>query len=138
MDVLPTFAQLAGVRLPDDRIIDGRDISKLLAGAPDAKSPHDRFFYHQGDTLRAVRSGPWKLFRSGELYHLGDDLGESRNVASKHPEMVRRLQGCLDEFEAEIREHSRPVGVVQNPRTLLPRPGVEGEQAYAPTLSLKK
>ena len=138
MDLLPTFARLAGARLPDDRVIDGRDIMGLLSGSPDAKSPHDRFFYHQGDALRAVRSGPWKLFRSGELYDLDKDIGESRNVAAEHPEVVKRLKSYSDAFEAEIRAHSRPVGVVRNPRTLLPRPGVEGEEAFAPTLSLKK
>jgi arylsulfatase A-like enzyme len=137
MDLLPTFARMAGAALPRDRVIDGKDITSLLSGSPDAKSPHDRFFYHQGDTLRAVRSGPWKLFRSGRLYHLGNDISESRNVAAEHPEVVKRLHGYMDEFEAEVRKHSRPVGTARNPRTLLPRPGVEGEAAFAPTLSLK-
>ncbi len=138
MDLLPTFAKLAGAKLSADRVIDGKDVMGLLSGSPDAKSPHDRFFYHQGDTLQAVRSGPWKLFRSGQLYQLADDIGESRNVAAAHPEVVQRLRRYLDEFEAEIRENSRPVGIAQDPRTLLPRPGVEGDEAFAPTLSLKK
>jgi arylsulfatase A-like enzyme len=138
MDVLPTFAKLAGTRAPDDRVIDGRDITSLLSGSPDAKSPHDEFFYHRGEALRAVRSGPWKLFRSGELYRLANDIGETTNVAAKHPDVVKRLTGCLDEFEAEIRRNSRPVGVAQDPRTLLPRPGVQGEEGFAPTLSVRK
>jgi arylsulfatase A-like enzyme len=138
LDMLPTFAKLAGASVPNDRAIDGRDIMGLLSGSPDAKSPHDRFFYHQGETLRAVRSGPWKLFRGGELYHLASDVGETTNVAAKHPDVVKRLQGYLDEFEAQIRRDARPVGVAQNPRTLLPRPGVDGEEGFAPTLSLGK
>jgi arylsulfatase A len=88
--------------------------------------------------MQAVRSGPWKLFRNGQLYQLADDIGESKNVAAEHPEVVQRLRGYLDAFEAEIRENSRPVGIALNPRTLLPRPGVEGDEAFAPTLSLKK
>ena len=138
MDLLPTFVRLAGARLPDDRIIDGRDIMDLLSESPGAKSPHDRFFYHQGETLRAVRSGPWKLFRNGQLYDLANDIGETKNVAADHPEVVKQLNGYLSEFEAEIRDNSRPVGVARNPRTLLPRPGVEGQEAFQPTLSLKK
>jgi len=136
MDLLPTFAKLAGAKVPGDRVIDGKDIISLLSGLPDARSPHDRFFYHQGETLRAVRSGPWKLFRSGQLFHLDDDIGETKNVATAHPEVVKRLNGYLDEFEAEIQKNSRPVGIARNPRTLLPRPGVEGEEGFAPTLSL--
>jgi len=138
MDLLPTFVRLAGGKVPADRVIDGRDVGALLKGAPGARSPHDRFFYHQGDALRAVRSGSWKLFRSGQLFHLGKDIGETKNVAAKHPEIVARLTGYLSAFDAEIRSNSRPVGVARKPRTLLPRPGVEGEEAFAPTLSVKK
>ena len=102
----------------------------------------DFFFAAPGlvttDFLRAVRSGPWKLFRNGQLYHLIDDIGEKHNVAANNPEVVKRLTGYLDEFEADIRKNARPVGIAKNPRTLLPRPGVEGEQAFAPTLSLKR
>ncbi len=137
MDLLPTFVRLANGKLPKDRIIDGKDIMPLLSGASDAKTPHERFFYHQADNLRAVRSGPWKLFRNGQLYHLLDDIGEEQNVAAKNPAVVKRLTGYLDEFEADIRKNARPVGVAKNPRTLLPRPGVKGEAAYAPTLSLE-
>jgi arylsulfatase A-like enzyme len=138
MDVLPTFAKLAGARVPDDRVIDGKDTFRLLSGEPDAASPHERFFYHQGETLRAVRSGPWKLFRDGQLYHLESDIGETKNVAARHPDVVQRLTAYLDEFELEIQENSRPVGVAQNPRTLLPRPGVEGDEGFAPTLSIRR
>ncbi|MDH3711818.1 MAG: sulfatase, partial [Cyclobacteriaceae bacterium] len=60
MDLLPTFANLSGADIPQDRTIDGKDIWPVLSGQPGAKSPHDRFFYHFINELRAVRSGPWK------------------------------------------------------------------------------
>ena len=41
IDILPTFAKLAGSQPPPDRIIDGRDIWPLLSGQPGAKTPHD-------------------------------------------------------------------------------------------------
>lgn len=138
MDVLPTFATLAGAAVPRDRVIDGKDIRQLLLARPGARSPHESFFYHQGTNLRAVRSGPWKLFRAGSLYNLDDDIGETNDVAANHPDVVKRLTRYIDDFEIDITSNSRPVGVAENPRTLLPRPGVEGEQAYAPTLSLPR
>jgi arylsulfatase A-like enzyme len=61
MDLLPTFARLAGATLPKDRIIDGRDVWPLLSGRPDARSPHAAFYYYYMDQLQAVRSGRWKL-----------------------------------------------------------------------------
>ena len=113
-----------------------KDILPLLRGTPGAMSPHDRFFYQQDGTLHAVRYGPWKLFVTGELYNLEDDLAESTDVAAEHPEVVSKLRRMLGEFEADLEANSRPVGVAQNSRTIVPRPGVDGEEAYRPTLSL--
>jgi len=61
MDLLPTFASLAGGRLPPHPI-DGRNIWPLLAGQTGARTPHEAFYYYQGDQLQAVRSGAWKLY----------------------------------------------------------------------------
>lgn len=138
IDLMPTLAKLSGGKVPTDRVIDGKDIGGLLRGEPSGKSPHDRYFYQQGGKLRAVRSGPWKLFVSGELYNLHNDLGEKKNVAAKHPDLVAKLQRMLDDFVADISKNSRPVGVASNPRTLVPRPGVEGDEGYRPTLSLPR
>ncbi|MEL6109215.1 MAG: carboxylesterase family protein [Planctomycetota bacterium] len=137
MDLFPTFNGLADAK-PIEHKIDGKDISSILFAVPNAVTPHDRFFYQQGGKLAAVRAGDWKLFTGGRLYHLGDDLGESRNVAPLNSDVVKRLTAMLDEFDAEIKRHARPVGVAQNPRTLVARPGIEGEEAYRPTLSLQK
>ena len=138
MDLLPTFANWAGGKVPDDRVIDGRDVGDLFLAKPGAKTPHDRFFYHQADNLRAVRSGPWKLFRNGPLYNLEEDLGEKKNVAAKRPGVVKRLKGYMNEFERDLKKNSRPVGVAKNPKTLVPRPGAKGEDAYTPTLWIGK
>ena len=124
IDILPTLAGLAGAEVPGDRIIDGKDIWPLMAGEPNAKSPHEAYYFYWIRNLQAVRSGKWKLhlpheYRSlkGEpghggrpglyvqrktglaLYDLENDIGESTNVADKHPEVVQRLQ--------ELVEHAR-------------------------------
>ena len=138
MDLHPTFAKLAGIEIPHDRRIDGKEVLPLLIGTPGAKTPHDRFFYQQGGKLAAVRAGDWKLFMNGELYNLKQDISESENVAAENPRVVRRLATMLTKFADEIREHARPVGVAANARTLVPRPGIEGEEGFIPTLLLKK
>ncbi|MBX3437854.1 MAG: sulfatase, partial [Planctomycetaceae bacterium] len=60
IDVLPTVCHLAGVSLPEDRTIDGRDILPLLKDAA-APSPHEAIYGMQGTRLATIRSGPWKL-----------------------------------------------------------------------------
>jgi len=84
IDLLPTFANLIGAKLPDHKI-DGLDIWPFLAAEPGAKNPHDAYFFYgvpfgqwTGAQLEAVRSGHWKLV----LPHTYRTLGTSRPVAT--------------------------------------------------------
>ena len=120
MDLLPTFAALGGGTVPNDRVIDGKDITSLLLGKPGAKTPHDAFYYFRVDRLEAVRSGAWKLHARGQLYNLDDDIGESRDVAKQNPDVVARLKGLMETFSADLAETSRPVGKVAKPVYLVP------------------
>lgn len=121
MDLLPTFAKLAGARLADDRVIDGRDIWPVLAeGAP---SPHDAFFYHRAKTLQAVRSGDWKLHvdnngKPKALYNLDKDIGEKRNVLKANVDVARLLSEKIVEFERALNGNIRPAAFVENPKPL--------------------
>jgi arylsulfatase A len=60
MDLLPTLTKLAGGDVPNDRVIDGKDIWPLLAGKPDAKSPHEAIYYLRGRGVHGIRVGDWK------------------------------------------------------------------------------
>lgn len=126
IDVLPTFAKLAGAAPPTKKI-DGRDLWPLLSGEPTAASPHEAFYYYWHNELQAVRSGPWKLHfphaypslkdkpeRDGmpgryhklecglELYNLDGDIGETRDVSANHPEVVARLQKLANSIRVEL------------------------------------
>ncbi|WP_153556511.1 sulfatase family protein [Roseimaritima sediminicola] len=120
MDLLPTFAKLAGATLPTDRVIDGKDVWPTLSGQ--APTPHETFFYHRGNTLAAVRSGKWKLHvhrgRPAQLYDLENDIAEKKNLAKSHPQVVKRLKAHLDAFAKDIAENSRPAAFVENPKPL--------------------
>lgn len=59
MDVFATVLQATGAKMPDDRVIDGRDIMPLLTSK--ATSPHDVIFGHQASKLSTVRDARWKL-----------------------------------------------------------------------------
>ncbi len=138
MDILPTFAQLAGAKSPSDRKLDGVDIWPALAGAADAKPPRDHFLYFRGLTLEAVRSGAWKLhlaLADGEpgkkkgppqpqLFNLTDDPGETKNIAAAHPEIVPRLQALAQTMKDDLGVEGlgpgcRPLGRVANPQPMI-------------------
>ena len=127
MDVLPTFAKLAGASAPTDRTIDGRDIWPLLSGQAGAKSPHERFYYFQGrgrqgtkPNIQAVRQGKWKLRlqRVGDsdklepvaLYDLHEDVAEKFDRKELQPDVVRQLLTDTEAFVKELQENRRPLG----------------------------
>lgn len=125
IDVLPTVAALAEASLPP-RKIDGRDIWPILSGVATAESPHEALWFYWGGELQGVRSGRWKLhfphsYRSVQqpgaagqpgpyrqlqtelvLYDLGQDAGESQNVADKYPDVVARLTRLGDVARGEL------------------------------------
>ena len=120
MDLLPTFANLAGAKIPADRVIDGKDIWSTLIG--ETKTPHEAFYYHAANKLQAVRSGKWKLHaRNGkprELYDLESDVGETTNLIKENPNVVQRLLGYMEEFKADVAKNSRPAAFVDDPQPL--------------------
>lgn len=128
MDLYPTLAICCGATVPDDRIIDGRDVTAIWFDDA-AKSPHDAFYYYWMNDLEAIRVGRWKLHfaKRGtamcELYDLEADIAETIDVVSAHPDIVARL-----EAQAEWARHSlgdarlgrvgtenRQIGRVSNP-----------------------
>ncbi len=131
IDMLPTLAGLCGGQLPKAKI-DGKDIKPLMFGKPGAKSPHEHYVLMHGPGT--VRSGPWKFYpwrenNSGrgaipnhkpskdpvQLYNVFDDIGERRNVAAQHPELVARLQQVYDVHVKEIEAKRRPVQELARP-----------------------
>ncbi len=139
IDLLPTFAGLAGAKLPD-RKIDGLDIWPLIAGQEGAKSPHDTYVLMHGPGT--VRSGKWKFYPWQEgkgnkrrdpavggasehpvqLYDTVADIGERTNLAAVNPEVVANLQAAYDAHVAEIEANRRPTVAMVRPEGA-PEPG---------------
>ncbi len=104
LDLLPTFASMAGTPLPAERTLDGHDLRQTLErGEP---SPRQEFFYCLEKRLEAVRQGPWKLRHAPggppELFHLERDPSERYDVRAREPEVSARLEARLREFAREI------------------------------------
>lgn len=125
-DFFPTFAALAGGKPPSDRTLDGRDLSRLLRDPANTTSPHEAFYYYCFTHLQAVRSGKWKFVRkrpahppwvgfSGRfagnavdelsLYDLENDIAETTNVASQHPEVLARLRQLAHEARMDLGDY---------------------------------
>ncbi|MDP6452853.1 MAG: sulfatase-like hydrolase/transferase [SAR202 cluster bacterium] len=81
-DFLPTIFEAAGLEFPEGYLIDGRSFYPQLTG--DKGDPRDWIFFHfepmnaRNDIgqIRFIRDHEWKLYETGELYDLIDDLNE--------------------------------------------------------------
>ena len=138
MDILPTFARLAGAEAPQDRVIDGIDLWPLLSGQAGAKG-RETFFYYDTDSLQAVRSGKWKLvvvereaktlnrLDPPKLYDLEKDIGETTDVAAQNPDAVKTLMGHIKKCREDLGDRGaagkncRPVGYYKDAKTLTTR-----------------
>jgi arylsulfatase A len=67
IDVFPTILALAGLELPSDRIIDGRDIWGVMSGRQ-SESPHDALLFFHDKVIEGVRAGTWKYYRYVNRY----------------------------------------------------------------------
>jgi arylsulfatase A len=115
LDLFTTSLKLAGAAIPDDRIIDGLDLSPVLFGS--GPSPRETMFFYRGSRLYAVRHGPFKAHWITQsaygpdqpqqhdpplLFHLGHDPSERFNVAAQHPGILRTFTGIVDRHETEL------------------------------------
>jgi arylsulfatase A-like enzyme len=120
MDLFHTSIAMAGGKIPDDRPMDGFDITPVLTGK--GKSPRDTMFYYRDEQLYAIRHGRYKahfLTRPGYgtptatkhdpplLYDLGRDPGESTDVAKNHPEVIAEIKKLLARHQAEVKPGER-------------------------------
>lgn len=117
MDLMATFAALAGAALPTDRVLDSLDLSSVLHSQ--GPSPRGHLFYYRAYELMAVRMGPWKVhyqeqgsygtlptkltkLEQPKLYHLEHDPGESYNMANDHADVLRQMQELVDRHRSTL------------------------------------
>lgn len=132
LDIMPTLAGLLGWKVDFPKPIDGQDISGYLRGTKDREEGEELFFYYLRNTLEAVRKGEWKLHFVKEgspvklLYHISEDMGESRNCYEKYPEIVEELERTAENMRRRTGDafchitgkEVRKPGVAENPKPL--------------------
>lgn len=110
-DLFPTVLAAAGAKSPTGHIVDGMKLDTLLAGKRDASRSETFLMHyphapHRSDYWTSLRDGPWKViyhyFPSAasenshyQLFHLGRDPFESKNLATSEPAELRRMMQAL-------------------------------------------
>ena len=107
IDVVPTILELAGVKkLPADAPkAPGHSLLPVFARDGPLKREY-LWWFHGGH--RAIRVGDWKLVAAKgdpwELYNLGDDRTEMKNLASSNPDKAKELERAWTERMGEFRK----------------------------------
>ena len=131
LEFMPTLYALDQGSMPQDRIIDGVDISGLITKS-DNYIPRETFFYYRQNVLEGVRHRNLKLtVRRGDetdplLFDLEQDISERHNLYEEMPHEVlvleKMLQSCRqdmgDSATGIVGMNNRSIGRVANPRTL--------------------
>jgi len=105
-DVLPTLINLCGFRYPVKAQFDGVSLASLLRGTE--KTLFDRMIVVQygidiSKFTGAVMWKKWRLVNGTELYNIADDPGQERNVADKHPDIVKKMRDHYERWYVEVK-----------------------------------
>ena len=116
MDLFTTFSTMAGVKIPDDRIIDGVDLSGTLLNR--SASPRKSILYYRGTDLYAARLGDYKAHfitegaygQFGEreshnipiLYNVNKDPSEKHDISKEHPEIIERIKALIKAHKSNL------------------------------------
>ena len=112
VDFYPTILEMVGLKPKPKQILDGESLIPVLKGA--GKLKRDAIFCHfphgfgpRTPPATYVRKGDWKLIRVYEtsdafpdgfmLFNLRDDIGETTNLAAKHPARVKELDALIEQ-----------------------------------------
>lgn len=128
LDIFPTFAQIAGAKIPAGVKLDGRNLMPLLKN-PQADWPDRFLFTHVGRWEKgraaesklekcSVRNNRFQLVNDTELFDLQADPGEQTNVLADHPEVVAKLRAVYNQWWNEVLpalENEEAIGPKVNP-----------------------
>jgi len=101
-DILPTFAEIAGVENPEG--IDGISFLPSLLGKKQKQHEYLYWEFHEQGGKIAARMGNWKAVKLNidktpqgvtELYNLSTDIGETNNIALSNPEIVKKMEEII-------------------------------------------
>lgn len=104
LDLLPTFFTVGGGNTETIKDIDGVDLLPYVNGTNKGR-PHEILFWKK-DARGVIRKGDWKLIRypdrPAELYNIPEDISETNNLVSEHPEMVKEMFKELFQWELTL------------------------------------
>ena len=111
LDFYPTFAMLAGAKLPPGKKLDGIDVWDAVRNGTDPQAERMIFAMRHRDGFSDVgaRRGNWKITRAFQapwkLFDLSKDIGERHDLSASHGALVREL---VEQAHQWSENHTQP------------------------------
>lgn len=121
IDLFPTILDIVNVEVPNDRVIDGKNVLPLLSGASE-KTPHDHVFLMMGKKTVNVldkdgykyqprqkrdNSFFWYLNQGPYLFNIYDDPSESYSILEQENEKTEVLADHVKSMKKELQDNLR-------------------------------
>ena len=101
IDLLPTIADLAGIKVTSEKPLDGVSLKPLLFGSP-GDSFSDRILFSHWRGRVSGRRGNLLLDDRGKLYDLSNDPGQKMDVADSRPADAKAMRDAVKQWRAEV------------------------------------
>jgi len=110
-DILPTFVDWCGLKIPDSVKFDGISWSEYLTGNEDK----ERVVFSDKQRMKdlkkwkdcATMTNKWRLIDGNELYDMDVDPGQKNDVAANHPEVVEKLKQEYETWWETVSENAQ-------------------------------
>jgi arylsulfatase A-like enzyme len=124
LDMFPTLIDMAGLKMPQTRSLDGKNIWPALRDK--TASPVDNYYWswHAED---AIRTADWRMHRysdHNELYDMHSDISETKDVAAAHPDVVKDLTAKMNAWDQSM---GAAISHLPVPAKLDAKPAPEGD-----------
>ncbi len=100
IDILPTFADMAGIKIGGDRKLDGVSVKPLLLGNTSAWPERLIFNHWRGRT--SVRSQRYRLDNKGKLFDMVNDPQQKKDITSQKPDVLVRLSKAAEDWKKDV------------------------------------
>lgn len=113
-DIMPTLCEISGTELP--RTTDGISLLPTLVGGDKKQMEHENLYWEyisKKRVLQAVRMGDYKAVKHGldrpiEIFNIIEDAGETKDLAAKHPELVKKAEELFVKMRVPSKEFPAP------------------------------
>ena len=102
IDLLPTLAEMCGIKVASQKQLDGVSVASLLTTAADERSFEDRLIVSHWRGRVSVRSQRYRLDHTGKLYDIESDGGQRKDIAKQNPAITKRLTAAAAAYKKDV------------------------------------